>query len=492
MKCFVILLFYFFCAIAGSAAQPWHEHGALQVSRANPHYLAFTDGTPFFWTGDTGWELFHRLIRQEARDYLDQRAQQEFNVIQAVLLSEFDGLKAPNAYGDLPLVDGDPLKPAVMPGADPTDPAAYDYWDHAEYIIKLAAERGMYVGVLPCWGEYVVPREGRAIFNTEDQAYAYGFFVGNRFRSAPNIIWILGGDRQPDERPEGVGLWRAMAEGIADGVNGTKGHDGQADYSTTLMTHHAFGSSSQWFHQDEWIDLHMWGSYHDDYYSDRAWQVAHADWSLPNPKPTLNGEPAYEEHPLNWLDDNGVFTAYDVRIIAYGSVLAGACGHTYGGHPVWQFYDSTRAPISLVKTPWRKALLFPGAQQMKWLKRLFLSRPLLDLQPDPLIIVGRGESSSFQRAARGKDYAFIYLPTGRPVTINLSAIAADSAVAWWYNPRTGEATRIGLFAAREARTFDPPGLSVELPWLQTGRGCDWVLVVDDQAAGYSAPGDWGR
>ena len=45
----------------------------LQVSQ-NKRYLETTDGKPFLWIGDTAWELFHRLNREEAVEYLKQKS----------------------------------------------------------------------------------------------------------------------------------------------------------------------------------------------------------------------------------------------------------------------------------------------------------------------------------------------------------------------------------------------------------------------------------
>jgi hypothetical protein len=39
------------------------------------------DGSPFFWLGDTAWELFHRSTREEAAAYLINRAAKGFTVI---------------------------------------------------------------------------------------------------------------------------------------------------------------------------------------------------------------------------------------------------------------------------------------------------------------------------------------------------------------------------------------------------------------------------
>ena len=43
---------------------------------------------PFFYLGDTAWELFHRLDLDEARIFLENRAAKGFNVVMAVNFSE--------------------------------------------------------------------------------------------------------------------------------------------------------------------------------------------------------------------------------------------------------------------------------------------------------------------------------------------------------------------------------------------------------------------
>ena len=84
--------------------------GKLRVA-ANHRYLEYDDGTPFFYLGDTAWELFHRLDREEAQYYLSNRAAKGFTVIQAVALAELGGTDVPNAYGELPLINRDPTTP---------------------------------------------------------------------------------------------------------------------------------------------------------------------------------------------------------------------------------------------------------------------------------------------------------------------------------------------------------------------------------------------
>ena len=65
-----------------------------------------------------------------------------------------------------------------------------------------------------------------------------------------------------------------------------------------------------------------------------------------------DGEPRYEDHPIDWKPANGWFDAADVRQAAYWAVLAGAAGHTYGDHNLWQMWQPGRAPVSSARTPW--------------------------------------------------------------------------------------------------------------------------------------------
>jgi hypothetical protein len=126
----------------------------LQIS-SNQRFLITATGKPFFYLGDTAWELFHRLTREEAVRYLDDRAGKGFNVIQAVALAELDGLNDPNPYGHRPLLGNDPLRPDVKDGP------ANDYWDHVDFIVTQANAKGLYVGFLPTWGDKWNTRGGR-------------------------------------------------------------------------------------------------------------------------------------------------------------------------------------------------------------------------------------------------------------------------------------------------------------------------------------------
>ena len=170
----------------------------LKVSD-NHRFLVYEDGRPFFYLADTAWELFHRLNREEAAHYLADRANKGFTVIQAVALAEEDGLNAPNPYGHLPLVDNDPARPAVKDGS------RNDYWDHVDEIVNQAESLGLFIGLLPTWGDKWNRKwgVGPEIF-TPENAEVYGRWLGSRYKDKP-VIWIVGGDRPVDIRPMACG-----------------------------------------------------------------------------------------------------------------------------------------------------------------------------------------------------------------------------------------------------------------------------------------------
>lgn len=435
--------------------------GQLRVSE-NKRFLVTADGKPFFWLGDTAWELFHRLTREEAEKYLKNRADKGFTVIQAVALAELDGLHDPNPYGETPLENDDPTKPREA------------YFQHVDFIINKAADLGLYIGLLPTWGDKVFKDRwgaGPEIFNTEN-AKVYGRWIGNRYKGKKNIVWIIGGDRNPDEKA--IAVWRAMASGIVEGVGGQ---------DKALMTFHPQpngledGGSSKYFHNDAWLDLNMFQTGHCR--ENNVWDRIQVVYNRAPTKPVLDGETLYEDHPVCFnAKDLGTSSAYDIRKHAYLDVFAGAFGHTYGCHDIWQMYAPNRTPINGPHFPWYVAMDLPGAGQMKYLRWLIESRPMLDRVPDQTLIKDAMGANDRIQATRGKDYIFVYTAQGKPITVNLGKISGKDATAFWYNPKNGETKDDSRFQNAGQKVFTPP---------TSGYGHDWILVIDDVARNYDKP-----
>jgi len=422
----------------------------LQVSK-NGRFLVTDKGKPFFWLGDTAWSLFEKLNREDADFYLKDRKSKGFTVIQAVLL--FEGGIKPNAYGHKQLVKDKQGK------WTPNE----SYFKHVDYIVNRAESEGLYIGMFPVWaGSYVYKDRGLFRASNTEEAYAYGGFLGKRYSDKP-IIWILGGDYYA----EGTDVaWRELARGLAEGDGGRH-----------LITYHPGGGkrSSTWFHNEKWLDFNMIQSGHSK--QNHGYDSITTDYSLNPVKPTIDGESGYE-NITEGLKTAGAdvprLTAADVRRFAYCDVFAGAAGHTYGCNEIYQFWTKGSKPHARwgAIIPWKKALDLPGARQMQFLRRLIESRPMLIRIPDQSMIVGNAMKRMDRvQATRGFDgsYAFVYIASGKAVTLRMDRISGKSVKACWYDPRKGMSRLIGEFPNKGIHRFDPPS---------SGRGNDWVLTLD--------------
>jgi len=455
-----------------SASQP--APTSLRVSE-NRRHLVTADGQPFFYLGDTAWELFHRLTREEADRYLENRASAGYTVVQVVALAELDGLNDPNPTGHRPLIDLDPTRPDVQDGP------ANDYWDHVDYIVRKANALGLVVGFLPTWGDKWNKKwgVGPEIF-TPENAEVFGRWVGERYRDA-SVIWIVGGDRPIESDTQ-----RAIVERMALGLRA-------GDGGTHLITFHPTGGSgsSLYFHDSPWLDFNMRQNGHVLEFTGR-YATTREDYDRSPTQPVMDGEPIYEDHPVSFnAKERGHSIAADVRRPLYWNLFSGAFGHTYGNHAVWQMWAPGREPINNPLMPWHEAIEQPGARQMQYGRWLIESRPMLTRVPDDAIVVASaiptnmpGEGVYRFVATRDEEgtYAMVYAPVGRPFSVRMDVIKGEKVQAWWYNPRNGEATSIGTFENRGERVFETPA---------PGELLDWVLVLDDAAKGYPAPGTRG-
>jgi hypothetical protein len=382
-----------------------------------------------------------------------------------------------------------------------------------DYVVDKAESLGLYIGIVPIWSkEYVQqdramlekPGVGSSIRSAiraevpsvldKSSAYSYGRFLGRRYRDKP-IIWILGGDWFASGVED---IWRAMAAGIAEGDGGTH-----------LKTYHPKSprSSSQWFHNDAWLDFNMLQTGHTSL--NRNYDLVSADYDRIPVKPVVDGEGGYEGIADAMAPPNKM-EPHDVRRIAYCGVFAGAAGYTYGANGLFGAASRvpTRGPSRAgggaaragaegiqdeggqnrgPALPWKEALEMPAGGQMQHLRALIESRPMLLRIPDQWLLVNdpMGTTDRIQ-ACRASDgsYAFIYTAAGAKLRIRMvdriyEKLSGSTIRAYWYDPRLGTSVHIEDFPKTETRAFTPPS---------SGRGNDWVLVLDDAARNFPAPG----
>ena len=203
---------------------------------------------PFFWLGDTAWALWTTMHHNQVTYYLDDAKAKGFNIIQVFLTTAWSGNgdSGENAFGESPFINNDPTR--LNP----------EYFDFAEWVIEQASQRGLYVAIM--FGEPGRARDSRVPYPiaNDQEGYDYGHAVGERLRKQTlenKIIWIGGQDRSPFG-DLGIESWKAMSEGLSDGINGVREFDQNSDYSTTFTSFHPNGGQSSFrYFQNEWAGL---------------------------------------------------------------------------------------------------------------------------------------------------------------------------------------------------------------------------------------------
>lgn len=455
-KNILLSAFLFFCL--QSQAQP-------DIIRLAPGGQGFQTaaGKPFFWLGDTGWLLFVKCTREDAIRYLDARKKQGFNLIQVMVLHNLPNTV--NVYGDSALRKLDIAQPIVTEGSLADDANQYDYWDHVEFIIREAGKRNMQMALVPMWGSNIKIGKPNAF-----QIKTYADFISKRLGHLNNIIWLNGGDVSP---ADAMDLWDLMGKTI-------KQNDAKH-----LMTYHPRGrySSSEWFHAAPWLDFNMFQSGHKSYaqdtsakdkyhYGEDNWMHVVKDLGITPHKPTLDGEPSYENIPHGLHDSlDRRWTAHDIRRYAYWSVLSGASGFTYDENAVMQFHHLGDKDANFgVNQPWEAALYSAGAKQMQYLfslMQLFGSSHWRQVQS---AIVENGNRYERVAAAASADIAVMYSFTGKPFNIDLSQLLVKPIKsAYWLDPSTGKKQNANIVLNGSITTVYPQQMKSTAP--------DRVLVL---------------
>lgn len=430
------------------------DNAVLTVSD-NGRYL-LRAGKPFFWFADTGWNMFLRMSEEEIDVYLRNRLEKGVNVIQSVLIYQVDLSRRAS------------LPPAKR------DTSKEEYWQFVDHILDRMDRLGLYAGLLPVWGSNV--KNGSMDM---EKMEAYAHFLGRRFQSRNNIIWILGGDVRGDV---GEDIFKREGE-ILKQFNPER-----------LMTYHPFGrtSSSMWFHECEWLDFNMFQSGHrrydqaqlgewddnlakEEFFGEDNWRYVLRDHAKTPVKPTIDGEPSYEAI-IQGLHNpkNPYWEEWDARRYAYWSVFAGAAGHTYGNNAVMQARTSPDDPAAYsVRELMSDAIHHPGIAQIGHLKHLMEQVDFIHGVPrDDLLLYGQKERHHRIAVFAGADYIFCYDYSGDDFMLDLSAYAEKTMSVYWMDPRDGVLSYAGRVKGETRHVFSPA--------IRREKANDWVLVLKEE------------
>ncbi|RQW02304.1 DUF4038 domain-containing protein [candidate division KSB1 bacterium] len=431
MKLYALISLHLLLALNcdSSHAQP---HFPLRVSD-DQRYLVDAQNRPFLVHGESSWEIVWMLTKEETSEYFAKRAAQGFNATLFNILPDSHDPHTKNRAGDEPFRN--PLDFTTVNDA---------YFEHAEWVVAEVGRFGMAAFIFPCYLGIDDSWIDELHANGADQAAAYGKFLAERFGKYPNVVWILGGDRDPEyAKEEQLALARAIH---------------QHDPHHLITFHGREHSSADLFHNEAWLGFNLTYNYAETY------SQSHQDWHRIPVKPTLMGESGYEREANDWRYG----TPQRMRRQLYWALLSGSCGHFYGT----DFWDQ--------KPGWRESLDWLGAHQMQIAKQFFDALPWQTLAPEfekKLIVEGNGDYGSnddYITAAATPDLsvAVLYMPVARHLGLDLSFYSGP-VQARWFDPTTGvfqEAFQL------DNKKYIQWGKRISPPV----RDCDsdWVLVLE--------------
>jgi Protein of unknown function (DUF4038)/Putative collagen-binding domain of a collagenase len=435
---------------------------------ANNRYLVDQNNVPFLIVGDAPQTLIANLSPGEAAAYMVNRRSYGINTLWINLLCNYsDGCNK-----EATTFDG--IAPFTSRG-DLSTPNP-DYFERADTMINIAAQNGIVVLLDPIETSSWL---GVLRTNGVERAFAYGQYLGGRYKDFPNIIWMHGNDFQSWHTATDDALVQAVARGIRS-TDGSHIHTVELNYLTSGSLDDATWAPL--------IELSAAYTYFPTYA-----QIL-AEYNRSDFKPVFLVEANYE---LNRDPNTDIGSPSNLRRQEYWTMLSGATGQVYGN-----------SYTCLLEKGWETHLDTLGAIQLGYLRDLFAERKWYDLVPDQTHAVvtagyddfagyvgklstyagnfpgvtrikrltgfGSIATNTYATAARAADGSLVmaYLPSPRTITIDMSKLAG-LATAHWYDPTNGRYVEMSgsPFVNSGYRQFTPPGQN------SSGDG-DWVLVLE--------------
>jgi hypothetical protein len=425
---------------------------------ANGRYLVDQNNTPFLIVGDSPQGLISRLSETQADSYFADRQAHGFNaagwIDVACVGDDFPDNTEASTY--------DGIRPFTGFIHGGTDYTHYDltkpneaYFARLDYIITLAAKHGILAFIDPVETKAWLPVLRN---NGRTAAYAYGQYLGRRYKGFPNIAWLHGNDYITWTDPKDDALTQEVAKGIKSADLG---------HLHTIELHY-FTSSS--YDDPNWVPLlSLNGTYT---YSPTYIQMLHSYNETPV-APAFLMEAHYDWEDVGEPTDFG--TPSVLRHQEYWTMLSGGTGQFYGNRYTWSFVSG-----------WESHLDTVGVTQLTIWKGFFSSLPWQDLVPDQdhtVVTTGLGTYGTLQTRVSQSDYctasktpdgSFViaYMPTARTITVNMAGLKAP-AIAKWFDPTNGAYTTVPgrPFVNTGTRQFTPPGNNHD-------GNSDWVLLLD--------------
>lgn len=412
------------------------------------HYFEYDSGEPFLWIGDTWWNWTNRRIHFETfQKMVDNRAEKGFNVGQLFVPGNGWGRESSLLDESYSVLDADHARKVEQMVAYANSKGItvwiHGWWSRPELNKKIGAEK------MKRWWRYLVHRFG-----------------------AYNVVWVLAGEyNMHNNAGFDIGFWKELGELVKE----------EDPYQRIVSLHNTppfwdgGAEAPQWstgevLHNEPWLDYNQSQSGHGKYANEMIPVVVATEYRRQPAKPIVVTEPWYE-----FVEGNP--TGKDIRLAAWGAVLSGAAGHTYGGGHVWL--------ASVPEAPSRGGGAWPievgaeiesfdyeGAVSMQHLATFFKKVKWWDMKPLPELV--SDSPQPFCLANPGKEYV-VYLRYGGMIHLDMGETAEGKQFNfYWYNPATGESTSGKKVTGGRKVQFTAPGM-----YPGTLEYSDWVLHVNE-------------
>jgi len=412
----------------------------LKVS-SNGRYLVDQNGVPFLMVGDSPQSTIGMMSESETDRYFADRQAHGFNTVWINLLcADYTFCASDGRTWD-----------GIAPFTSGSSPSTYDlsrpnpaYFQRVDDIINLAAAHGLLVVLDPIeTGSWLTTMQN----NGATKDLNYGTYLGSRYKSFQNIIWMSGNDYQDWWKPGNDAYVTAVAQGI------------QATDPQHIQTVELNYDSSGSLDDPAWVPLINLDA---AYTYAPTYQQVLAEYNRAN-MPVFMVEAVYEFENIGTHQPGIPLT---LRRQEYWTMLSGATGQLYGS------YYTDR-----IANGWSAANVDSvGVTQLQHVTALFQGRAWWNLIPDQtntFVTAGFGTNSSsdYATAALTPDgkLGMVYMPTSRAVTVNMAKMSGQ-VTAQWYDPTNGKYTSIGSFANTGSHQFPAPGNN-------SGGDSDWILVL---------------
>lgn len=332
---------------------------------------------------------------EQAADFIRHRAQQGFNALI---------VNAPEPhYGDRgSLTTEDGISPWVdAPFGEPNEA----YFARLDYLLDVAAEHGVFLILAVCYMSYLDVGDGwlQSLQSTPPETAAtWGRWIAARYQDRPNIIWMIGGDHDPND---GV---REQFEAIVQAIRAVIPHAILTAHLHPEMVVRDVLGDPDWLNLD---NVYSYGILHDKL--ERAWKR----------EPTLLFimiESSYE--------NEREALALELRRQPWISFLNGATGACMGNLPIWRMGDGWLEQ-------WDSPLALTQGALARFLRDQNWSTYVPD-QEHAFLVDGWGGCFNMERAgfAVGVDGALGYFPTPRRLSLQLDRHMQGA----WLHPVTLE------------------------------------------------------